>query len=100
MTMQPFTISAGSAMSPSRTTSWYHCAKSWLRGVIRDSAISYVNALLAVKICNQRRHLLVVHALHACGHDRTTVLNPHDDVRAIRPALGERQPGVLEQVVQ
>src|SRR5882672_6177566 len=28
MTMQPLTTSAGSAMSPFRTTSWYHAAKS------------------------------------------------------------------------
>src|SRR3979411_1254809 len=39
MTMQPLTISAGSAMSPCSTTSWYQAAKSWARGVIRDSGI-------------------------------------------------------------
>src|SRR5579859_7235312 len=100
MTMQPFTISAGSAMSPSRTTSWYHCAKSWLRAVMRDSAINYVNALLVFKICNQHRHLVIVHSLHEGGHDRPAVLNPYQDVSAIRRALRERQPGVLEQVMQ
>src|SRR5579872_6470275 len=39
--MQPLTISAGSAMSPCKTTSWYHAAKSWLREVMGDSAINH-----------------------------------------------------------
>src|SRR5580692_10991180 len=39
MTMQPLTISAGSAISPWITTSWYHAAKSFSRGVIGDSAM-------------------------------------------------------------
>src|SRR5580658_5409164 len=37
--MQPLTISAGSAMSPWSTTSWYQAAKSRLREVMGDSAI-------------------------------------------------------------
>src|SRR5947209_3883294 len=42
--MQPFTISAGSAMSPCMTTSWYQAAKSCARGVIFDSAIPLIVA--------------------------------------------------------
>src|SRR5579875_2604967 len=37
--MQPFTISAGSAISPWSTTSWYQAAKSWDLGVIGLSAM-------------------------------------------------------------
>src|SRR5437764_4306104 len=43
MTMQPLTISAGSAISPCSTTSWYQEAKSSFRAVMRDSAICGVN---------------------------------------------------------
>src|SRR5690348_14093239 len=39
MTMHPLTISAGSARSPCRTTSWYQAAKSALRRVMGDCAI-------------------------------------------------------------
>jgi hypothetical protein len=37
--MQPFTISAGSAMPPCGTTSWYQAAKSFSREVMGESAI-------------------------------------------------------------
>src|SRR5664280_678366 len=40
MTMQPLTISACSAMSPCKTTSWYQVAKSCARAVMGDSAIA------------------------------------------------------------
>src|SRR5271170_660076 len=70
MTMQPLTISAGSAMSPCSTTSWYQAAKSWLRCVIGDSAMrgnSYCRP--ATHHLDRYKAALVMLITHGCSVD-------------------------------